>query len=154
MDAKGVSAPMSAPSDFPGKRNASAPLEDGLVLVWTPTGRLGLRIAVAGRRGESTDRLLLPKKPIGLVDAATIAGEAWAVFTRDPEEPGDAATAWGIHLPDGEPFPITTAAEADVSELKLIPGGDRPLAAVVDLDGSLAVYGLRDGAAELCWRVG
>ena len=153
MTPRAVGRPISAPADFPGRRYGAAPTAEGMALVWSPNGKLGLKVAQVGTRTDDDERHILKKQPIGFVDAATIGETAWAIFTKEPAEPGGAATAWALRLPDGEPYAITTEETHDVSEIKLITGGDKPLAAISDLDGSLSVYELKATKAERRWVV-
>lgn len=153
VDPTKVSAPMSAPGDFPGRRYGAAPTDKGVALVWAPKEKKGLRIAHVGPGLNEEEEHLFPKVPIGLVDAATVAGESWAVFTKEPVQAGDSATAWAVRLPDGVPYPITTSETHDVSELKMVTGGARPFAVVIDLDGSLELFELKATKATSRWRV-
>lgn len=151
---KAVSPPMSVPADFPGRRYGGAPLDGGVALVWAPRDKKGLRIAHVGPGLQDEEEHLFKKVPIGLVDAATVAGEAWAVFTKEPVQPGDSSTAWAVRLPDGTPYAITTSETHDVSELRMVTGGARPYAVVVDLDGSLELFELKATKATSRWRIG
>jgi uncharacterized protein YjbI with pentapeptide repeats len=151
---RGPGQPMTAPSAFPGRRCAAAPVGDGLGLAWLSSQHLGLGVASVASGVSSEDELLLKKVPIGGLDAGSDKKGAWAVFTKEPTEPGGAAEAWAMKLPNGKPFPIVDAAEEDVTEVRMVADPAGALAAVTLLEGGLALYALAGGRPESVWRIG
>jgi hypothetical protein len=150
----GPGQPMTAPSSFPGRRCGAAPAGDGVALAWLPSSGKGLGVAGVEPGVSGDERILLPKAILGGLDVAADDQAAWAAFTREPDSASGAATAWGIRLPDGQPFPIVDDPEKDVTEIRMVADPTGALAAVTLLDGALELYALRDGGAELVWRIG
>jgi len=151
---RGPGQPMTAPTSFPGRRCAAAPIGEGLGMTWLPSQGLGLGVAEVASGVAGEEDLLLKKQPIGGVDAAADDRGAWAVFTKEPTEPGGAAGAWAVELPDGLPFPIVDDPEADVTEVRMVADPSGALAAITLLEGGLVLYALKDGAAEPVWHLG
>jgi uncharacterized protein YjbI with pentapeptide repeats len=151
---RGPGQPMTAPSEFPGRRCGAAPHEKGLALAWLSSAHLGFGIAKVESGVASEERTLLRKTPIGSLDVAADDKGAWAVFTKEPGDTVGAASAWGISLPDGEPFPILDDPDQDVTEVSLVADPAGCLAAVTTLDGVLELYSLNGGKPERVWRLG
>jgi hypothetical protein len=145
---------MTAPGAFPGRRCAAAPLGAGLGLAWLPSQGMGLGVAEVASGMQGDEDLLLKKQPIGALDAAGDSEGAWAVFTKEPMEPGGPAEAWAVELPDGAPFPVLDDPEEDVTEVRMVADPAGALAALTLLDGGLALYALKGGRGERVWRLG
>ncbi|MEC7949197.1 MAG: hypothetical protein VX265_16630, partial [Myxococcota bacterium] len=144
----------TAPGAYPGRRCAAAPNGSGLGLAWLSSQQLGLGVAAVESGVATEEDLLLKNTPIGSLDAAGDDKGAWAVFTKEPTEPGGAASAWAMKLPDGVPFPVVDDPEDDVTEVRMVADPAGALAAVTLMDGGVVLYALKSGRAEPVWRLG
>ena len=150
---RGPGQPMTAPGAFPDVRCAAAPIGKGLGMAWLPSQGLGLGVAEVASGVQGEEDLLLKKQPIGSLDAAADDDGAWAIFTKEPTEPGGAASAWAVELPDGLPFPVVEGPENDVTEVRMVADPSGALAAITLLDGGLVLYTLSGGKAAPVWRL-
>ncbi|MEL6349495.1 MAG: pentapeptide repeat-containing protein [Myxococcota bacterium] len=155
MGKKRNSPPMTAPSSFPGRSSASCgyPKSNRVAMIWAERGRAGLNTAVLEPNQPSIDQRLFPKKLIGNVTVAAFGDHAWAAFTIEAPTPDIPASAWGVRLPDGKPFPILDDPEHDADIVRFVEGANKPMLALSTLEGQLHIYTLTKTAAKLHWKL-
>ena len=139
----GMGEPMRVPATFPGRAQVAAKVNDGLALAWIPSSGKGFRFCIA-RPGHAPEEMsVLPKVEVGTLDMVGHGDDAWVVFSRQAEMPGDASPAWVVSLPDGKPEPMYEGEEDAYSiHFASAPEADAPSVGVATFEGSLTVFSL------------
>ncbi len=154
MTERGASAPMRAPSSFPGRLSASCQWGQGAALVWADRERPGLNTSLLSPGAPDEHCRLVPKKYIGSAAVGLQDGEPVVLWTVEELSPQIPASAWAMRLPDGKPFRITKEGKADVDTVRLIQTDDGPLIALTTLEGQLQLHTLRPASAKKIWSLG
>ena len=139
----GMGEPMRVPASFPGRAQVAARVNDGLALAWIPSSGKGFRFCIA-RPGHAPEEVpVLPKVEVGTLDMVGHGDDAWVVFSRQAELPGDASPAWVVALPDGKPEAMYEGDEDAYSiHFANTPEGESPSVGVATFEGSLSVFTL------------
>lgn len=154
MKRRGTSAPMRAPSGFPGRSSASTDNNGQVVMVWAERSRSGVHTALLAPNEPPDENRLLPKKLIGTVSAGAHGGTPWAAFTVEAPTPDVPASAWAVALDSGAPFPVLESPDQDVDIVRLVEGGDKMYLAVTTLDGRVLLFSLSNRSAKQVWSLG
>jgi uncharacterized protein YjbI with pentapeptide repeats len=142
LSAAGLSAPLTVPAEFPGRRGALAPLPDGgAQLLWLEPGQPGIKSLRIGQGPTDEPERLLRKIPCMHLDAGTSAAGAFAAFSRPaPDHAG--LLVYAMNLADGKPQLIAERAGRKVAGLHLLTqGAGAPLAVCWD-DGLVEIFDL------------
>lgn len=152
LSAQGLTAPLSVPADFPGRRGAVAPLPDGSTqLLWLEPGQPGIQSLVVGPGLNDEPERLLRKIPCMHLDAAATGAGAYAAFSRPGTEPRS-LLVFAMRLADLKPTLAAERAGRKVTGLHLpAQGRGAPLVVCWD-DGVVEIIELSGAQPQPRWR--
>ena len=152
LSATGLTAPLSVPPEFPGRRGAVAPMPDGSTqLLWLEVGQSGINALQVGPGINDEPDRLLRKIPCLQLDASATGAGPFAAFSR-PGADARSSIPFVMSLLDQKPVMAAERSGHKVASLHLpAQGKGAPLVVCWD-DGLVEIVECGSGQPTPRWK--